>query len=199
MQYTSALLENSHHSRVPRKNCGGEAPQTKFPGRAHEELEQVCSNSPVLILIRHRKSRFRHVLIEIQHPVPGGDYGGSIGRPQSCDDTQIFLIINGYHLLRNLGNGNHWLKIQFAGGGMGAKVWVTAGGETQFRELRDESSHFAHYNGPLHVGLGANIVVDDLRIKWPNGGTRVWTDVPVDQLLVVPPPRVFFLPLVFKH
>jgi hypothetical protein len=109
------------------------------------------------------------------------------------------LPTGGYQLLHNQGNINHWLKIQFAGGGMGAKVWVTAGGETQFRELRDESSHFAHYNGPLHVGLGANTVVDDLRIKWPNGVTLVWTNVPVDQLLVVPPPRVFFLPLVFEH
>jgi len=111
----------------------------------------------------------------------------------------------GHQLFHNQGNDNHWLKLQLIGGvsnrdSLGAKVWVTAGGETQFHEKRDESPHFAHYNGPLHVGLGTNAVVDEVRIEWPSGITQVLTDVQADQLLTVEysPYRVY-VPVVWKQ
>jgi hypothetical protein len=108
----------------------------------------------------------------------------------------------GHQLFHNQGNGNHWLKIQLIGGvsnrdSLGAKVWVTAGGETQFRERHDESPHFAHHNGPLHVGLGANTVAGEVRIEWPSGVTQVLTDVQASQLLTVESlPHRVYLPVV---
>ncbi len=106
----------------------------------------------------------------------------------------VWPIPPGSHqLFHNQGNDNHWLKLRLIGSysnrdGLGTKVWVTAGGQTQFRELHDESSHFAHYNGPLHIGLGANAMADEVRIEWPSGITQVLTDVQANQLLTLNEP-----------
>jgi hypothetical protein len=93
-------------------------------------------------------------------------------------------------LFHNRSNNNHWLKLQLIGDvsnrdSLGTKVWVTAGGRTQFRELKDESTHFAHYSGPLHVGLGANTVADEVRIEWPSRSAQVLANVQADQLLTL--------------
>jgi hypothetical protein len=110
------------------------------------------------------------------------------------------LPTGGYQLLRNQGNTNHWLKIQFGEHHRGAKVWVTAGGLTRFREFRDESSHFAHHNGPLHVGLGTSTVVDEVRVRWPSGLSSVLTDVSADQLITpVFTPTLAFFPIAYRH
>jgi hypothetical protein len=63
--------------------------------------------------------------------------------------------------------------------------------------VRDESAYFAHYNGPLHIGLGISEAVDELRILWPSGLARVWHAVRADRVFVVHRSRVL-LPLVLR-
>ncbi|NPV10132.1 MAG: hypothetical protein HPY83_19495 [Anaerolineae bacterium] len=95
-----------------------------------------------------------------------------------------------YELFRNLGNGNHWLKVDLRGvqsnpRGHGAKLWLTSGGRTQFREVGDNSHFFQHYAGPVHFGLGSATVVEELRILWPSGVSQILTDVAADQQITV--------------
>ncbi|NOH10402.1 MAG: CRTAC1 family protein [Chloroflexi bacterium] len=64
-----------------------------------------------------------------------------------------------YELFRNQGNENHWLKVDLQdvssnSGGIGAQLWLTIGGQTQFREVSDSSHYFNHYSGPVQFGLG---------------------------------------------
>jgi|GEM_PF-1223835 len=91
-----------------------------------------------------------------------------------------------YELFHNVGNEHHWLEInlqgvQSNGRGYGAKLWITAGGMTQFREVNDNSHYFEHYAGPVHVGLGERTIVDELRVVWPSGLTQVLENVPADR------------------
>ena len=37
----------------------------------------------------------------------------------------------------------------------------------------------------LHVGVGADKVIQKIEIRWPSGSTRTLTDVPVNQVLVI--------------
>ena len=69
---------------------------------------------------------------------------------------------------RNNGNSNGWLKVVLRGtqsnrSGIGAKIRLTAGGQTQFREYTGQ-----HYMGqnhiPIHFGLGQATIVDSLTI-----------------------------------
>jgi hypothetical protein len=95
-----------------------------------------------------------------------------------------------YELFRNPGNSNHWLKVDLRGvesnsRGIGARLWVRAGGKTYFREAMDNSHYFQHYVGPLHFGLGSATVVEELRIRWPSGTEQVLYNIPADQQIKV--------------
>ena len=59
--------------------------------------------------------------------------GGSMGRSEGLPSDG-----GSYHLYHNVGNGNHWIEIDLEGtksnrDGIGAVVYVTAGGITQMR------------------------------------------------------------------
>jgi len=90
-------------------------------------------------------------------------------------------------LLRNRGNGNHWIEMDLIGvtsngNGMGAKVYVTAGGVTQLREQHGGYHRWSQDHQRIHVGLAGNTVVDEIRIEWPSGAVDVYTNVAADSL-----------------
>jgi hypothetical protein len=96
-------------------------------------------------------------------------------------------------LYRNNGNGNHWLELKLRGStnntfGYGAKVWITAGGKTQFRQLTDGVVHRAQSDQLLHFGLDSATSVDEISIRWPNGQMQLLTSVSADQILTVGQP-----------
>jgi C1A family cysteine protease len=107
-------------------------------------------------------------------------------------DLDLYLVNNGKNkLFRNdLDAGNHWLHVDLVGivsnaSGQGARVWVTAGGMTQMREVSGASGYLSQ--GPLTAmfGLGTIGTVDTLRIAWPSGIVQTMTDVVCDQRLEV--------------
>ena len=94
-----------------------------------------------------------------------------------------------YQLLKNEGNDNHWLEIDLEGvvsnrDGVGAKVYVTAGGTTQLRQ--SGGMHDGAQNDfRLHFGLADNTLVDEIRIEWSSGIVQNITDVDADQILSI--------------
>ena len=62
-----------------------------------------------------------------------------------------------------------------------ARVTVRAGGRTQTRRMNRAGS-FASSNDPrLHFGLGAATTIDELQVRWPDGATQRFTDLPADR------------------
>ena len=100
-------------------------------------------------------------------------------------------------LLRNdTDNGNHWLKVTLDGepplhhNGIGSRVYVTAGGVEQMRELHASTNYVAQEPGRIaHFGVGRATVVDQVWAEWVTGDATVLTGVSVDQQLSVPSPR----------
>ena len=93
-------------------------------------------------------------------------------------------------------NGNGWLFVRLKGtknnpSGIGAQVYATIHqGTPQERTLRRDTllamvGTFHQDDLPVHIGLGAAQVVDELRIVWPNGVTQVLTNVSAGQYLEV--------------
>lgn len=70
---------------------------------------------------------------------------------------------------------------------IGAKVYVTAGGITQMREVRVSNNYISQNPSDLHFGLADFAKVDQVRIVWPapNAGETVLTDLAVDQFKVI--------------
>ncbi|MEM7766782.1 MAG: CRTAC1 family protein [Pseudomonadota bacterium] len=83
------------------------------------------------------------------------------------------------------------LDVLDAGGGgaaVGARVQVSVGGVTQTRWVAVNSNFISHNSARLYLGLGAATVADRVDVTWPDGRTRVLTDVAAGQRLVITPP-----------
>lgn len=83
-------------------------------------------------------------------------------------------------------NGNHWMEVDLQGvtsnrDGYGAKVFVTAGGVTQYREQNGQYHRWSQDSKRLHFGLGTNTSAD-VRIEWPDGTSDEFTGIASDQL-----------------
>jgi hypothetical protein len=108
-------------------------------------------------------------------------------------------------LMCNLGNDNHWLKLDVTGtlsnaDAIGAKVRVKAAiqGEEmwQLREI-GTSQGWLTYQSDMrpHFGLGDASVAEVVRIEWPSGIVQELFDVNADQILkVTEPPRLSITP-----
>ncbi|MEO0739765.1 MAG: Ig-like domain-containing protein, partial [Cyanobacteria bacterium J06649_12] len=95
-----------------------------------------------------------------------------------------------YRLLENTGNGNNWILIDLEGtvsnrDGIGATVYVTAGGVTQMRQQTNGQHHRVQNDTRLHFGLGTNSIISEIRIKWPSGIEQVLNNVNPNQVFQV--------------
>ena len=102
-------------------------------------------------------------------------------------------------LFQNLGNDNHWLEIDLEGvisnrDGIGAKVYITAGGKTQLRQQAGGIHNRSQNHSRLHVGLGQNRIVQELVVEWPSGVVQTIENLPVDQLVQIVEPSKSFAP-----
>lgn len=85
---------------------------------------------------------------------------------------------------------NHWLKLKLQGkinnrNGYGSHISIVAGDRKFIREVDGGSSYLSHHYNEIHFGLGDIAIVDSLVITWPTGQQDIYTDIPVNQSLVV--------------
>lgn len=90
--------------------------------------------------------------------------------------------------------GSHWLEFALEGtksnrDAIGARIRLTAGGRTQFNHVTTASGYASSSAGPMHFGLGAAKVADEVEIRWPSGTTQVLKNVSADQVLRIKEPE----------
>ena len=91
-------------------------------------------------------------------------------------------------------NANHWIDLALQGtksnrDGIGAKIRVTAGGVQQFDHVSTTAGYASSSAGPIHFGVAAATVVEQIEIRWPSGVVQVLKNLPVDQLQRVREPK----------
>jgi hypothetical protein len=105
-------------------------------------------------------------------------------------DLLIFDVLAPAALYENVSPGaGHYLVVEARGtrsnrNGVGARVFVTADGRTQMREIVAGGSFYAGPPLEAHFGLGA-AQADELRVLFPSGVEVRLPGVGVDQRLVV--------------
>ncbi|MEM6613587.1 MAG: CRTAC1 family protein [Cyanobacteria bacterium P01_C01_bin.72] len=100
-----------------------------------------------------------------------------------------------YQLLENEGNDNHWLEIDLEGvvsnrDGIGAKVYVTAGGVTQLRQQTGGMHDQVQNSDLLHFGLADNTMVEDIRVEWSSGIVQHLEGINSNQILTIVEPDI---------
>src|SRR5262249_51814421 len=105
-------------------------------------------------------------------------------------DLDIFVANNNgpNHLWRNDGGraAGHFVSVRVEGPApntraLGAKVFLTAGGRTQVREVRAGSNYASQDSFDAHFGLGDIARVDRVRVVWPDGAEAIMDDVAADR------------------
>lgn len=69
--------------------------------------------------------------------------------------------------------------------GIGARIYVTAGGRTQMQEVRAGSNYASQNPVRAHFGLGTAGRIERVRVVWPDGTETMREDLPVNQHVVV--------------
>lgn len=119
--------------------------------------------------------------------------GATFGDYDNDGDIDVLVLNMGDRptLLRNEGgNRNHWIKFRTVGtrsnrDGIGARIWVTAGGLTQMREVYMGSSFLCGNDIRVHFGLGKADKADLVRIRWPSGLVEEFRDLKADRLYIL--------------
>ena len=68
---------------------------------------------------------------------------------------------------------------------IGARVSVTAGGITQFNEVRSGTSYLSQNDLRLHFGLESETVMSAVDVLWPSGKKDTFKDLPADFIYTI--------------
>ncbi len=168
-------------------------------GHIEEEIHRVQPKvqyrQPPLLFRNLGKKKFE---------VATGAVGPALGRPIVArgaayadydldGDPDILITTNGgpAYLYRNDGgNANHYLRIKTAGtrsnrDGIGAVVRVRSASGLQWQMVRSGSSYCSQSELVLSFGLGRDPKVDSLEIQWPSGARQNFSNLEVNQSVVV--------------
>ncbi len=136
--------------------------------------------------------------------------GVALGDLDGDGDLDVYIANDGGPsglLLNEMAGGNHWLHLDLTASGantsaVGARVWLTAGGVRQMREVNAGSGYLSQDSPTVEFGLGGAAIADTVHIRWPDGQQQVVTGLAADRRLnvrqgvpVVAPPQAAALRL----
>lgn len=114
------------------------------------------------------------------------DNDGDLDIVISNINTTPFIYRNQSDTLR----ANHWLTVKLLGpaqnrGGIGSKLTVTAGSESQHQYYSPYRGYQSTMDNKLLFGLGEYDSVDSLKIVWPDGRYQIVKDLKADQTITL--------------
>ncbi len=159
-----------------------------------ERMTDVLSYKQPNQLFRNRgDSTFVEMRFEERHSVSRGTLFGDY---DNDGDTDILItqLNDKVTLLRNENpTFNNYLRLKLIGAlsnrdGIGARITLTLGAESQTREVHRGYSYLSSNDPRLLFGLGERIIVDKLQIRWQSGVVQILENLAANQEFVVTEP-----------
>jgi hypothetical protein len=94
-------------------------------------------------------------------------------------DSRAFLLHN---VVKPRG---HWVMLRAVDRGrdaIGAEITMTIGSRTIRRDVRAAYSYLSSNDPRVHVGLGQETIVRNVRVKWADGANETFDDVQADRI-----------------
>jgi hypothetical protein len=93
-------------------------------------------------------------------------------------------------LMNQPAGGQNWLLVRLEGtksnkGGVGGRVTVKCGPQTQTREIKAGGSFASSSDVRAHFGLGSCRQVDEIAVRWPSGNVSTRKDVEAGQVVTI--------------
>jgi enediyne biosynthesis protein E4 len=174
-----------------------------FVGQGHV-MDNIELTQPTIryleppLLVRNVRGRFEDVSKKSGAPfnVPLPARGVAFG--DLDNDGFLDVVINCKDrapvILKNQGNGNHWITLNTVGtvsnrDGIGAQIkLVSDSGAEQYAFVSASGSYMSSNDRRAHFGLGASKTAKLIEISWPSGILQRLENVAADQILTVKEP-----------
>lgn len=165
-----------------------------YPEVAQLQTEAAYAQRKVVYFNRGQ-GRFEDVTEQLGPPIttPRTARGAAFG--DIDNDGDVDIVVSNVNAAPDLFRtdtepGRHWLLVRLVGttsnrSAIGARVGATAGGFTQWQEVRGGGSYISQNDLRVHFGLAGTPRVERLWVRWPNGLEEEWRDVAADQILTV--------------
>ena len=167
------------------------APLTdKLPGpwNPYAEPNLVYSNDAGKFRLLTDRVRSFVVRTEVSRGLATGDLDGD-----GALDVIVSSIESPVRLYRGTPPTGHWLLVdavdpRLSRRALGARVTLFSGNgarRLQVRSIQGAMSYLSSSDPRAHFGLGADDSAVSIRIRWPDGLEETWSDLAVDQALVL--------------
>jgi len=123
--------------------------------------------------------------------------GRGVARLDYDRDGRLDLVFGNYRrgeryvLYENRSPRENWFRIRVRGSprqtAIGADVYVTVDGRTSHRRMTDRADFLSQESRVIHVGLGNHTRVDSVRVVWPDGTERRFTELDANQRVIASP------------
>jgi hypothetical protein len=168
-------------------------------GHVYPEVAQLRTDAGYkqrkVIYRNLRNGRFEDITERLGAPVvePRAGRGAAFG--DIDNDGDVDVAVNNVHDTPNLYRLDaapraSWTELVLVGttsnrSAIGARVRIVAGDATLVREVRGGGSYFSQNDLRVQAGLGAAAGIERVEVRWPNGGTEVWRDVPARRIVTL--------------